>query len=188
MAAKATDWLSLSRMKAELRIPEAVGDHDLTLRELIQDAVGFCQSFTSLPLLDGQRFHAPVAPADPVRIPPTLFLKSVDKLETRASANAPWADLGVAKVKAAGAAPNVLDKLWDSRVSPWRYWPDKALPDGTVALKVTVTSGMDPWAVDNQQVRQALVLMVRDAWEGVPVADRTPAWERVLQQTLLEGV
>ena len=50
--ATALDILSLQRMKRELEIPPAVGDHDVLLQEQIVAAVDFCDRLTGLGVAD----------------------------------------------------------------------------------------------------------------------------------------
>ena len=79
----------------------------------------------------------------------------------------------------------VLEPVSASRTTPYRYWPDVVLPSGADRLRVTVKQSMDADAVEHGQVRSALILMVRDLWDGLSLAERRPAWERMIEQKVL---
>ena len=187
MAAEARDWLTRSRMKDELRLPAEVGvGIDKAIDGHIAEALAFLAEYTELPLLDGQRFVEaypliPIVLADwrdehPVGIP---YLKEVNGIAARLAPDLPFAvDVPI------GAAP-VLEAAVSSRTTTYRFWPDVALPAGADRLRVTLTVGMDEAAPEHGAVRSALILMVRDLWDGLSLAERRPSWERMIEQKVL---
>ena len=177
MAAQATDWLSLARMKTELRLG-ASADREMDLKILgdIEEAVSFLETRTELPLLDRTIEVPGVAAKVPLRIPRLAYLKSVDALHWREGANTPYAN-----ALAPGQAA-VLERSTPDRMTGWRYWPDVAIPDRATMFRVTVTVGMDAGAPAHREVRKTLILMAREAFEGHAMAERTTAWERLARQ------
>lgn len=179
MAAAATDWLDLSRAKRELRINEAIGDHDLTLLAHIEDAVAFLSERAELPLLDSTREIPGIAPRVPLRIPATAYLLSVDALHYRTARNLPYASRLMP-----GDAP-VLERCTPARMTEWRFWPDVVLPDEAHTIRLTIKVGMDPDDPAHRHIRWAVVLLVREAWDGQTIAEKMPAWERIVRSFLV---
>ena len=186
MAARATHWLDLCRAKDELRIPQEVGEYDTQIRKHIEDAVAFLERRLDLPLLDRSLFldTPPCIPLVLARLgegvaPGIQHLKTVDAMHVRMAHDQPYS-------VAVAPGPNpVLEAASPRRSTTWRYWPDVDLPSGAQSVRVTVTVGMDAFDPQNEQIRSAVILLVRDLFEGLPVAERRPAWERMIEQTVL---
>ena len=179
MAAQAHHWLSPSRAKDEIRIPQESGDLDLMLLSQIQEAVSFLEERTELPLLD-RTFDVPgIVAKIPLVIPRIAYLKAVTALHYRTSGVTPYSEILMP-----GQSP-VLERETPDRMSRWRYWPDVELPSGATRFRVTVEVGMDADAPENASVKKALILLVREAFEGGGVAEKMPAWERIIRSAKL---
>lgn len=187
MAREAGDWLTRQRMKAELRLPDQVGaETDKAIDGHITEALGFLIEYTDLPIIDRSRF-VEAYPAVPILIADRRdehvlgipYLKTVDAITARLSPDRPF-DVDVPL----GAAP-VLEAASSARSPTYRFWPDTALPAGADRIRVSLTVGMDEEAVEHGAVRSALILIVRDLWDGLSLAERRPAWERMIEQKVL---
>lgn len=183
MAKAPSDWLTLDRIKDELRIDRAIGDQDDILNAHLEDAVAFLTDDMDLPLLDRTGFldAAPCIPillADrrgehPLGIP---YLQRVDRVDVRTADDGPF-DTALA------LGPNpMLQPVRMGRSPMYQYWPGAELPATAKELRVHYTQGMDAAGDPTVwQVRAALVLIIRDLWDGLSVAERTPAWERMIR-------
>ena len=175
MAKSANLWLSLDRVKRELRIPVEIGDQDLLLLDLIEDAVSFLAERTELPLIDRTIEIPGIAPAVPLVVPHTAYLVSVDAMHYRTAADGPYAT-------ALAAGPSaVLERETPAVMPRWRYWPDVVIPSEAQAMRLTVTSGMVAHEQRHRKIRSVLILLVREAFEGQGVSERLPAWERMVR-------
>ena len=189
MAKAPSDWLTLDRIKDELRIDRAIGDHDETLNGHLEDAVAFLTDDMDLPVLDRTGFldaapYIPILLADrrgehPLGIP---YLQQVDRVDVRTADDGPFDTALV-------LGPNpILQPVRLGRSPMYQYWPDAVLPSATKEVRVHYTQGMDAYDPTQWQVRSALILLIRDLWDGLSVAERTPAWERMIRTKVHGGV
>ena len=185
MARRARDWVDLARAKRELRIHADVGDFDDQLIDLIDDSVAAIEDYLDMPLIDRTvTLSGILVPRGraPAVLPPTPGLRSVDAVKWRASTDDPYAqDLAL------GASP-VLEAEEDRRGTRWRYWPDAAWPAGACDMRFEVTAGLDAFEERHAHIRTAIVLRLRDLYDGVSVADRRAAWQRVREGTVYNPV
>lgn len=177
---QASDWLDLDRAKDELQVSKAIGDYDLELIASIEGAVSAIETALDFPLVDRPIIWAglPVpAPGAPLVLPPTPHLQSITKVEWRTDADSPYAP---ANTLALGASP-VLENATGARGGLWRYWPDADWPVGAQSLRVTGMQGADAYDPALAVIRTAIILRLREAWEGVAVLEKKAAWERLIE-------
>lgn len=174
---QASDWLDLDRAKQELQVSQDIGDYDLELIASIEGAVSAIETALDFPLVDRivtwTGLAVPTAGA-PLVLPPTPYLQSITGIDWRADADSPYSNTLVL-----GASPT-LENASGTRGGLWRYWPDADWPVGAQALRVTGMQGADAYDPALAVIRTAIILRLREAWEGVAVLEKTTAWERLI--------
>ena len=183
-------WASLETLRWELNVSAHDADADIQLPRLLGSAIDEVERYVRLPVRPHRLVRDVRAPEPGRSLPITdaPYLLSVDSVEywTRTAPKADgvpppetWhRDDGLPKMGADfHCEPCVLDEPW----GPWWIRPTPAAgdwPADAVRFRVQVTTGMRP--VEHQAVTQALIMLTRDYYEGVTVADRMPAWRRRL--------
>ena len=175
MANEAQDWVDLHRIKSELRIPVDNGDLDTVLIEHIGEAVSFAETQLDIALIDKTSFVY-AYPMIPIHInEPNTGLKDITNIMAKTAEDTPY------NVPMMIGENSVLEKLTPYRSSSYLFYPDSDIPDNAISLKVSYTHGIDPDG--NEHIKSALILMVRESFDGVAVADKRPAWDRILDAT-----
>ena len=181
-------WASLETLRWELNVSAHDADADIQLPRLLGSAIDEVERYVRLPVRPHHLTRDVGAPGAgrSLRITDAPYLLRIEGVEywTRA---VPKAD-GVPPVqtwtrvdglpKMGGdfhCEPCVLDEPW----GPWWVRPTPAAgdwPEEATCFRVVATTGLRP--LEHQAVSQALIMLVRDLYEGVSVADRMPAWRR----------
>ena len=182
MAAQAITWLPLEEIKRELRIPPGVTDEDGMLVRQVSAAVAFVESEVGLPLLDvieDRRVYLRDTSSD-LFLGFAPFLQDIISISYRggdpvSTQMVPDVDELVHEYLP-GTHPKSWNKSWAILV-PENGWPEAEDNRYTVKIKY----GMDP--VNHPEVTQALVLLVRDYYQGGQqnlTIFSTQAYERIL--------
>ena len=180
MAASALDILPLDLMRKELRIPDGVSTQDDLLERQIESAVSYCQVSLRAPLVDvtdayrlepakgmGELVFA--APEMKAVIQILYWTPSGSKIDDPDGVVLP-ADLG-----------RIVKRRFDwqthSISPPATGWPE-TLP-GTL-FELTLTRGIDIDA-KTAALRQAVILLVRQLYDGYRQIRSNEAFLRILQ-------
>lgn len=183
MAAYDTLWVGIDTLRWELNVAE----HDeinAQLLRLLGSAIDEIERYTELPLRDrtaiiDRRFPIDNSPMYLGRIPYATKVMNIETWnETPKPGEIPtdtWSDQQTGMLPAVGLSPARADQPWGDW---WLRPPPEGWPQGAVCARISLLCGMRP--AEHQAVSQALVMLVRDYYEGVSVADRKPAWRRRL--------
>ena len=189
MAAQDTLWADMATIRWELNVAQQ-DDIDAQLLRLLGSAIDEIERFTELPLRDRTAIIDRPIPRSNIpmflgRIPYAIKVVNFEywnenpnpgelPTETLSDQSGMLPDLGLSPARA------------DEKYGDW--WlrpPADGWPQGAVCARVSLLCGMAP--AEHQAVSQAIVMLVRDYYEGVPVADRKPAWQRRLSGTPYTG-
>ena len=176
-------WADLATLRWELGVAESDAE-DAQLLRLLGSAIDEVARYTLLPLRPCRLTRDGRVPSDgrSFLLTDAPFLLAVENVEYWTDpAPLPGVPPGDVFTDEGGMLPAMsmepctLDEPW----GPWWVRPKAvAWPAGATRLRLTVTTGLKP--AEHQAVTQALIMLVRDYYEGVPVADRMPAWRRRL--------
>ena len=191
MAAKSSDWLDEQRLARELRIHPGHEDYTL-LPAYIEQAIAHVSRWTSLPLVDTYPvyYDVPFGPSDaPIIFRDTVApvgVESVTVWETDQPDSVAGKtittvvdgkvvpDTGLVDIRGGGTIKDVI--IWP-RASGW--------PE---ARRIDIKMRIGAAPADYPSIPAALILVCRDLYEGVSVAEKKPAYERILQLVALPGV
>ena len=178
-----TLWLDEPALRWELNVTESDAT-DVQLARLRGAAIDEISRYVRLPLRPCRLTRDGAVPAEgrSFLLTDAPYLLTVENVEYWTEVPVPgqpptetWMDPGTGLLPVLDLSPQVLDEPW----GPWWIRP-KAVgwPAEARRLRVTVMTGLKP--AEHQAVQQAIVMLVRDYYDGVSVADRMPAWWRRL--------
>ena len=180
MAASATDVLSVSDMKEELRIPGATTSHDDLLERQIESAVSFIQVSLRAPLVDEVDVYRlePVAGMREPLIFGAPALKRIENLEfwTTSGSSISDPDGHIDGADLGRLAFGQYDWQTHGLYPTSSGWPD-TLPD--TAFQLTVTRGIDI-TPETAALRSATILLVRQLYDGYRQIRPNEAFLRIL--------
>ena len=181
-------WADLPTLRWELNVSAHDAEADIQLPRLLGAAIDEVERYIRLPVRPTRVVRDVRAPGagQSLRYTDAPYLLSVEGVEywTRAVPKADgvpppetWYRVdGLPKMGADfHCEPCVLDEPW----GPWWIRPTQGAgdwPEEATRFRVTAMTGLRP--AEHQAVSQALIMLVRDLYEGVSVADRMPAWRR----------
>ena len=182
MSANAGDWCSEATLLFELNLAQDP-QLDFALTAYRDAAVEQIARYTGLPLVDRPvvvDFLPPGQSSSPSCLGKLLYPHTVAKTEYW---NVAYEKGSLPTEEWAGGKQSRLSALDPATkrgkwylVPPADGWPEEAL-----RIRATLTCGL---AVrEHAHITQAVIMLARDYFEGVSVADRTPAWERVLKDS-----
>ena len=180
-------WASLETLRWELNVSVHDADADIQLPRLLGSAIDEVERYVRLPVRP-RRLVRDVRAPEPGRSLPITdapYLLQVDDVKYWTASPAPGVPAESPMIREADGMPVgkddftcepcILDEPWGA----WWIRPKAGdWPKDAVRFRVQVTTGMRP--VEHQAVTQALIMLTRDYYEGVTVADRMPAWRRRL--------
>lgn len=184
MATEATTWVSLERMKRELRLPLDVTDQDTMLVGHIDSAVRFVENEVGIPLLDRTEVRPVIGSGGntPIYIGFVSFLKDVTKI-------AYWVHHDQYQLPDSTITqPFETRALYGSNPKAWNkaYW---VLPpsggfqiSATGRYEVTIESGMNP--AEHSDIVQILIVIAREFYQGTPQVHTIysrPMFDRLLE-------
>ena len=181
-------WADLPTLRWELNVSEHDSDAAIQLPRLLGAAIDEVERYIRLPirphrLTRNVRFPAPGLS---VRVTDAPYLLQVDGVDYHPGGERPPPGLAPADpMMTPGGMPAgqgdftcepvCLDEPW----GPWWIRPRQGgWPEQGAFARARVTTGLRP--AEHQAVSQALIMLTRDYYEGVSVADRMPAWRRRL--------
>ena len=156
MAAAATDILSLSQIKSELRISSTVTDQDTLLTGQIEAAASWAALRADRPWVD-ETTAFPAQTDDPI----TLYVRDVRSVT--------GVDYWLPAQRRSAAPAGEVTEFGGLEISPGRsvalLWPVDEWPDHLPSSPavVAITRGVETVP---DRVRQAMILMVRHAYNG----------------------
>lgn len=171
-------WIDLPALRWELNVVED-SEIDAQLLRLLGAAIDEIERYTELPIRERRAVIDRRVPTENVpmflgRIPFALTVESIQY----------WTE----EPKPGSIPDGMVELNPDAELSParqdqeWGDWwlrpPSAGWLQGAVCARICVLCGMAP--AQHQALSQAIVMLVRDYFEGITVADRTPAWRRRL--------
>lgn len=166
MATEPTTWVSLPRIKQEIRLSQEATDQDDMLVNHIDAAIRFIEMKVGIPLFDKTEIRTVQGMAGdfPMDIGFVSFLQGVPRIDYWDQATLNQAPDG--KVEQTfetqampGTDPNSWVKCWQL-LPPTNGFPESA----TGEYRVTIQSGMNP--SDFPNVQAILIAMVRESYTG----------------------
>ena len=183
MAAQASDWLDAPRLARELRVAEGHPAY-ADMPTLIAGAVQFVSRFTGLPMLDRYPVisrRGPRAPDACLRLGRVVAPIEITAVRWWSTGETDAAEGTL--LETGQGAPDVgrldLDPAHDTAPS-LILWPRAAgWPEGMRRVAVTVRAGLIP--AEYPALSDACVLHARGQFEGLMLADKRSALERLLE-------
>ena len=191
MAGAVSDWVDLPTMRDQLRIAEGLVDTQLDVRvmDAVEGAAATIAEYVGQPLIDTV-YTVDVVPtlhyADLGKIKYPKSVESVtywtaddsDSPRPKSTNTIQVEQVELYKPPYTIAGPNVgKAKVY------WLIQPDAGWPSEVTCLRVQVLTGMDP--VEHQQIRQAIVLLARQLFDGhtQPLNNTRPNWQALLDNS-----
>ena len=166
MATEPTTWVSLERIKQELRLSLAVTDQDVMLVGHIDAAIAVIEREIGIPLLEKTEKRLTVGKGGnvPLSIGFVSFLRAVPRIDY-------WDQAG-SNEQPDGSMTQAFDTRAESGANPesWRKRylvlpPSTGFPSSrTGEYRVTIQSGMEPSEFPN--IVQILIAIVREYYTG----------------------
>ncbi|MCY4535177.1 MAG: hypothetical protein OXB91_07415 [Bryobacterales bacterium] len=183
IATAATDIVSLALMKEELGIPEEAIEKDAAITAQIEAATAWAAEKTSKPILKTDGEHRAMGfprYGAPIRIPYRYLLEENLAVEYWTPETEPWA---AADGSLSGDTLGRLESRYERGFMLYPHggaWPE-AHPEAPVVIRFRMA-----WDLPGA-IRQAVILQVRDFFEGQRESPRISAAETILQPYVTYG-